>query len=127
MSLTVVPGTTIVLVNASLPTVLAVELDNGYRDRLIGGLRKLGYIVLEARDSGEALDRVRIHSRHIHLLLIHGDANGRNLAATLKPYRPDMEVIYIRGNESGTGADILSPDLVLERAQGQVRATRAGA
>src|SRR5690242_10414728 len=103
--------TTMTSLSASLPTVLAAELDTRYRDHLMGGLRKRGYIVLEARDSGEALDRIRIHSRHIHVLLVNGDPGGRDLAATLKPYRPDMEIMFVSTNESAADPDVLSPDL----------------
>ena len=130
MSPAVIARTTLSKGNDSIPTVLAAELDSEYRDRLIGGLRNRGYIVLEAREPGEALDRVKTHSRHIHLLLVNGDPNGRNLAATLKLYRPNMEVILVSENESGTAPDLLSPNLVLEKVQGLVKvayAARAGA
>jgi hypothetical protein len=114
-----------VLQNASFPTVLVAELDDKLRTRFVAGLRRRGFIVLEALCDSEALERIKIHSRHIHLMLVNGNANGRMLAATLKPYRPDMEVIFVRENEREAAPDLLSPDLVLDRVEGMIQTLAA--
>ena len=101
--------------NPTLATILVAELDDALRIHLTGALRKEGYIVLEARDDGEALERVKIHSRHIHVLLIGADPNSRILASRLKPYRPGMEIIFVSGETEGMADDVLPPDLALDR------------
>jgi len=107
--------------NTSLPTVLVAEFDNELRISMASGLRKRGYIVLESKDDGEALGWVKLHSRHIHVLLISGNRSGRLLATTMKPYRPDMEIIFIAEHEQDRSSDTLAPDLVLERVMGIVK------
>jgi hypothetical protein len=46
----------------------------------------------------EALRIVIHHSRRIHLLLADDSDDSRAMAATVKPYRPDMNVIHIGSN-----------------------------
>jgi hypothetical protein len=50
---------------------------------------------LEAQDAVEALTIVVRHSRRIHLLLAEDHDETRVVAATLKPYRPDTNVVYV--------------------------------
>jgi hypothetical protein len=52
-------------------------------------------MVLEAQDAVEALRIVVRHSRAIHLLLADDSDQARAMAASLKPYRSDMNVMYI--------------------------------
>lgn len=108
----------------SFPTILVADLDSESRDWLVSRLRQHGYFVLEARDDGEALELVKIHSRPIHLMLTGGSPNSRNLAASLKPYRPQMCVFFVSRNANEKTPDLLPPDLVLEKVQEIVTAPR---
>ncbi|MEO8594929.1 MAG: hypothetical protein ABI759_16535 [Candidatus Solibacter sp.] len=58
-------------------------------------LQRDGYLVLESRDEDEAMDIIRLHSRPIHLMLIDESAYGRELAARLNQYRPQMQVVFV--------------------------------
>ena len=73
--------------------------------------------VLEAHDVPEAMDLVRMHSRPIHLLLL-GMSFDDTLVTTLKPYRPDMHVLRVSGDQTQPiGAGVLT----LESAPEMVR------
>jgi CheY-like chemotaxis protein len=91
----------------SFPTVLVAELEKEISDLLTSNLRRFGYFVLEAEDAAEALEVVKIHSRPIHLMLTSAGPHSQNLAATVKPYRPHMGVIFVSSDAS--------PDFVLNR------------
>jgi hypothetical protein len=92
------------------PTVLIVFEDREPRDSLIRNLRHKDYLVLEAQNAVQALEIVVRHSRRIHLLLAEESNEARVMAATLKPYRPDMNVIHIRSN--------LEPEVILLEVSG---------
>jgi hypothetical protein len=82
------------LVALNTPTILVVHEDPEFRSVL----RQIGYLVLEAHDANEALAIVVQQSRPIHLLLGDDSDDGRTIAATLKPYRRDMNVIHVNPN-----------------------------
>lgn len=111
----------------SFPTILVAELDGESRDWLVSRLRQQGYFVLEARDDGEALELVKIHSRPIHLMLTGGGPNARNLAAVLKPYRPKMCVLFVSRSPNERTPDLLPPGMVLDKVQEIIKAPRRAA
>lgn len=80
----------------NFPTILVVAGDEGHRAPLVVDLQSLGYLVLVAGDAGKALNIVRMHSRPIHVLLASENEEGRTLVATLKQYRPNMAVLFVR-------------------------------
>jgi CheY-like chemotaxis protein len=88
----VVPG------NSGHPTILIVQEDGEFRAVLTRILEEKGYLVLETQNTLKALVIAIRHSRSIHLLLADDSDDSRDLAATLKPYRPDMNVIHISPN-----------------------------
>jgi CheY-like chemotaxis protein len=85
--------------DSGYPTVLIVYQDRKFREVLTSKLQSKGYLVLAAEDAVEAFEIVTHHSRRIHLLLTDDSHDGRSMAATLKPYRPDMTVIHISPNQ----------------------------
>jgi len=87
------------------PTILIVHEDAECRAILSRILHESGYLVLETHNTLKALVIAIRHSRSIHLLLTDDSDDSRDLAATLKPYRPDMKVIHTGPN--------LEPDLIL--------------
>ena len=99
----------IVVNSLYFPTLLVAELSKEVSDRLVSNLRQLGYFVLGAEDASEALEVVKIHSRPIHVMLTEASPHGRNLAATVKPYRPHMEVVFVTSDSR--------PDFVLDRVR----------
>src|ERR1700739_1840867 len=77
------------------PTILIVQQLRGVRSALVRNLQSQGYAVLEASGENEAVEIVRTHSRQIHLLVTDDSANSQISAATLKQYRPNMEVLSL--------------------------------
>ena len=101
----------------SFPTILVAENDDGVRSALVRDLQHLGYFVLAAQDSTEAVEIVRLHSRPIHLMLTDEGLDGRALAATLKQYRPHMLVLFITRYANGEGPDALGAEITVSRVQ----------
>ena len=94
-------------------TVLVVEDQEEVRQLTCMILRDLGFHVLEASDSMEALLVAGDYQEPIRLLVtdvIMPGINGRELAARLAPSRPEMLVIYM----SGYTDRIMSKDGVLD-------------
>lgn len=89
---------------ASLPrgaeTILFVEDDPSMRAVLARMLGHLGYTVLAAAQSAEALQIAQQQSRPIHLLLtdmIMPGLSGSELAQVLQRDRPELRVLFISG------------------------------
>jgi two-component system, cell cycle sensor histidine kinase and response regulator CckA len=81
-------------------TVLVVEDQDDVRQLAILVLRSHGYQLLEARNAVEALAIAERHPAPIHLMLtdvVMPGLNGKDLAAQLRPLRPDMRVLYMSG------------------------------
>jgi len=94
------------------PTILIVHEDGECRAILSRILHESGYLVLETHNTLKALVIAIRHSRNIHLLLADDSDDSRDLAATLKPYRPDMKVIHI-GPNLEIGAILMEVSTVL--------------
>jgi signal transduction histidine kinase len=81
-------------------TILLVEDDDQVRAVALAILRKNGYVVIAARNAGEALMHSEGHAGVIHLLLsdvIMPQVSGPELAKRLLGARPEMKVLYMSG------------------------------
>ncbi|MBW1700194.1 MAG: response regulator [Deltaproteobacteria bacterium] len=81
-------------------TILVVEDDDAVRKFAVRVLRRLGYQVLEAQNSQEALRVSQEFTGPIHLLLtdvIMPEINGKVLAERLRSQRPEIRTIYMSG------------------------------
>ena len=82
-------------------TILVVEDQDEVRRFIVEALQGYGYRILEASQPGEALLIVERHAEAIHLLLsdiVMPHLTGVELAARLKPLRPDIRVLYMTGH-----------------------------
>jgi len=81
-------------------TVLIADDEPGVKTLAANALRKLGYKVIEAGNSKEALAMSEQTKGKIDLLLtdvIMPDLNGKALADKLSKLRPDMKVLFMSG------------------------------
>ena len=95
------------------PTVLVAELDEDVSAALSRSLRNEGYNVLEAHDWSGTVQFIRTHSRPIHILLAKVNRASPGLAETLKPYRPEMHVLFISEHPTDSLPNVLRPEAVL--------------
>ena len=81
-------------------TILLVEDDETLRTLSRSILQENGYVVLEAKDGPDAINRARNHRGTIHLLLtdvIMPGMNGRILADKLTALFPGIRVVFMSG------------------------------
>lgn len=81
-------------------TILVVEDEEGVRSLICDVLSQLGYQVLEASGSAEALHHASQHPGTIHLMVtdvVMPHMGGRELAQRMASLRPRMRVLYISG------------------------------
>jgi nitrogen-specific signal transduction histidine kinase/ActR/RegA family two-component response regulator len=79
-------------------------------------LEKIGYTVLTAATKDEAMETVEAHSGEIRLLIsdvVMPEMNGRDLAAQMKRFSPDLKVLFMSGYTSDVIAHlgVLDKDL----------------
>ena len=77
------------------PTVLIALEDCGLCGVLSRALHVEGYAFLQALSREEAFGLVRTHSRHIHLFVTDDSVSSQTLAAELKQYRHQMDVLLL--------------------------------
>jgi PAS domain S-box-containing protein len=99
-------------------TVLVVEDAQPLRELARELLEGSGYTVLEAANGIDAVQLVEQHQGPIHLLLtdvIMPGMDGRRLAESLAPRRPEMKVLYMSGypDEAIVRHGILEPGIAL--------------
>jgi PAS domain S-box-containing protein len=81
-------------------TILLVEDEDMLRGLVREMLRKAGYLVLEARQGGEALLHCERHAGTIHMMLsdvVMPQMSGPELAERLRRLRPGMKVLFMSG------------------------------
>jgi two-component system cell cycle sensor histidine kinase/response regulator CckA len=81
-------------------TIMVVEDDAALLQVTRRSLVELGYTVLSARNSAEAMDVSLQHPGHIHLMVtdvIMPGISGAQLASRLSDERPQMKVLYVSG------------------------------
>lgn len=81
-------------------TILLVEDEEMVRTFTSDELQSLGYSILEAQSTQEAMRICREHPDPINLLLtdvVMPGLNGRELAERLVPLRPTMKILYMSG------------------------------
>jgi len=96
------------------PTLLLAELDEKISAALSLRLRDEGYNVLEAPDWSSALRFIKTHSRPIHFLLANGMRAGTEVAENLKPFRPDMRVLFVSQHPLEDPPKVFDTDSVLK-------------
>ena len=87
-------------VRSETATILVVDDEDSVRALLREVLRRQGYTVLEAGDSGEALQQVESHGEAIDLLICDCElpqVPGGELARRLRTRFPDLSVLYVSG------------------------------
>ena len=87
-------------------TILLVEDESSVRDLVRDELRKLGYLVLEAKTGIEACLLATQQTGPIQLLLtdvVMPGMNGRELAQHLLTITPDLRVLFISGYTDDVG------------------------
>lgn len=95
-------------------TVLLVEDDPGMRKMAETMLQSLGYRVLAAESSDDAIRLVREHPGGIELLItdvVMPDMNGRQLAGKLLEIEPDLKCLFM----SGYTANVIAHHGVLDK------------
>lgn len=107
-----------VLIPGGTETLLVVEDDDDLRELLCLTLRKLGYQVLDAATSVEALKVWAIHATAIRLVLTDAvlaeGPNGWELAARLRTQQPDLRVIVMSGYTTEMRAEEFRADNGIE-------------
>jgi two-component system cell cycle sensor histidine kinase/response regulator CckA len=91
------------LVLQGAETVLVVEDESSLLALVARTLRGLGYTVLEAPNSTEALRAALEHAGEIHLILadvVLPDMSGRLLTAQIAAVRPGIKVLFVSGYPS---------------------------
>jgi two-component system, cell cycle sensor histidine kinase and response regulator CckA len=86
-------------------TILIVEDDAALLQITHRSLEKLGYVILAAQNSQEAIDISESHTGPIHLMVtdvVLPGMSGAKLASHLSASRPEMKVLYVSGYTDDT-------------------------
>jgi DNA-binding response OmpR family regulator len=105
MEATTLPGEA----SADAGVVLLAEDDRAVRRLMSSELRRRGFVVLEARHGGEALQICKQYSADIDVLVtdvVMPTMNGVDLAASARPLRPGMAVVFMTGHPERAGVDL---------------------
>jgi two-component system cell cycle sensor histidine kinase/response regulator CckA len=97
-------------------TILLVEDEEALRELTRSLLENHGFTVLEAARPERAIEIARQYDGTIHLLLtdmVMPGMNGRVLAETVSPIRPDMKVVFMSGYTGFTHAALTDTELIL--------------
>ena len=122
--------------------VLLAEDDRAVRRLMSSELRRRGFVVLEARHGGEALQICKQYSSEIDVLVtdvVMPTMNGVDLAVSARPLRPGMAVVFMTGHPERAGVDLhlsgadasdllikpFTPDVLVERVQHALDKRRA--
>jgi DNA-binding NtrC family response regulator len=84
-------------------TVLLVEDESAILEITTTMLEHLGYTVLAASTTGEAIRLANEHPGEIHLLItdvVMPEMNGRKLAERLMPLHPNLKLLFMSGYTS---------------------------
>src|SRR5215470_6158163 len=84
------------------PTVLLVDINGGWCGEVVSRLEEDKYHILTAQSRDEALHFAKTHSRPIHMLLAEDSREGHALVEALKPYRAQMQVIFVADQSNRT-------------------------
>jgi signal transduction histidine kinase len=113
-------------------TILVVEDHEGLREYSTSVLRELGYLVLEAREGGQALDVLKAR-QDVQLLftdVVLPGLNGRQLADEALRLRPGLKVLYTTGytrnaivhnGQLDQGVDLISKPFTFAALAAKVR------
>lgn len=89
-------------------TVLIVEDEEAILSISQAILERLGYTVLTANSTSQALQKVVEHDGDIHLLLtdvVMPEMNGKDLAEKIKDHFPDIKILFMSGYTSNVIAN----------------------
>ena len=95
-----VPPAAVAIPNARGETILVVEDEPALLQMTARLLERMGYTVLAAPSTGEALRLAREHADEIHLLLtdvLMPEMNGRDLARQVVALRPKVRSLFMSG------------------------------
>jgi hypothetical protein len=101
----------------AFPTVLVGTPKEDLRVSLALELDPARRHVIEADSQHGVLDLVRLHSRPIQVLLLDVMLDNNGFAASLKKYRPDMQVILMTEGFGENSRGAVTPEVALARAQ----------
>ena len=92
------------------PTILLVDIHAGWCGEVVSRLEEDKYHILRAQSRDEALDFAKTHSRPIHVLLAEDSGEGHALVDALKPYRAQMQIVFVSDQTSRTSSEALEPE-----------------
>lgn len=85
-------------------TILLVDDEESVRNLVVATLSGLGYRLLLARDSDQALQISDAHPGAVHLLIVDQVMppfmSGPELAGCIRMLRPEIKVLYISGYDA---------------------------
>ena len=106
-----------VLDQRAFPTVLLAGGDDSIRGLLFQNLNGQGCLVLTALTGSQAVEIARVHSRPIHVLLAEDGSEGRTLVATVKRYRPNIQVLFVARCLEECVPGVLPPEGAVSKVQ----------
>src|SRR5262249_15596821 len=108
--------------NWNIPTILLSG--SAVCQTFVYALQHRGYLVLESQSDAETLELVRLQSRSIHVMITDEGTDGRSLAQRLRPFRPQMQVLFVNWDASENTEDTIAPRLALPKVEEILNANR---